>query len=206
MNLANHAQRPSVLIALQLEEQPIAEPLRIFIDGFEHFVGARRIGALHEPQRFDLLRLGLAELIELEQRARHAVEQLDLLRVVQAVSAPAHGARFPICRDGARVVIGLVIIVAEARQRADRERRERSVDRTICLDSREIGFCRFVEVLFLALCVREIELRFGRLQAARPVLRDVALEHPLTRCDGIDGLRRNEIGCVDAGVIGRLSN
>src|SRR6185503_18952101 len=73
VDLANHAQRPSVLIALQLEEQPVAEPLRIFIDGFEHLVGAWRIGALHEPQRLGLLRLGLAQLVEIEQRARHAI-------------------------------------------------------------------------------------------------------------------------------------
>src|SRR6185503_1116826 len=33
VELANHAQRPSVLIALQLVEQPVTEPLRIFIDG-----------------------------------------------------------------------------------------------------------------------------------------------------------------------------
>ena len=64
MDVANDAQRARVLVALELEQQSVAEPLGILIDGVEHGVGARRDCALHEAQRFDLLCLGFAELIQ----------------------------------------------------------------------------------------------------------------------------------------------
>ena len=82
------------------------------------------------------------QLVQIEQRARHAVEQLDLLRVVQAVRSTADRARLGVGRHGIRVVVGFVIVVAEARQRRDRERRERSVDGTIDSRRRRDSFRR----------------------------------------------------------------
>jgi hypothetical protein len=129
------------------------------------------------------------------------------------VRAPAHGARLGIRRDGVRVVLSLVVTVAEVRQRSDRERRERPVDRAIHLDGREIALGSFVEVLRRALCVGEVEVGLGNLQAPGAVLGGVALEELLAGFDGIHRRGGDEVGrgvlrrnddAIDAGVRGRL--
>ena len=121
MSCTNDAQGPHVLIAFELELQSLAEPFGIPIDGLQDGVGIRRIAALDEAQRFDLLLLGLGQLVQIEQRARHAIEQLDLRFVVQPVGAAADRTGFRVGRDGIHVVLSLVIVVTESRQRRDRE-------------------------------------------------------------------------------------
>ena len=165
MSCTNDAQGPHVLIAFELELQSLAEPFGVPIDGLQDGVGIRRIAALDEAQRFDLLLLGLGQLVHVEQRARHAIEQLDLRFVVQPVGAAADGTGFRVGRDGIHVVVGFVIVVTESRQRRDREGRERPVDGTVHLDSGEIVLRGELVQLGLPLRVGEVDVRLGSLQA-----------------------------------------
>ncbi len=118
------------------------------------------MATLDQPQRFDLLRLGFGDLVQVEQRARHAIEQRDLLLVVQPVGAATDRARFGVSRHGVHVVLGLAIVVAEIRQRRDRERSERSVDGTINFDCREVVLGCLLVFLRLPLRIREIDVSF----------------------------------------------
>ena len=137
--------------------------------------------------------LGLGQLVQIEQRARHAIEQLDLRLVVQAVGAAADRTGFRVGRDGIHVVLSLVIVVTESRQRRDRQGRERPVDGTVHLDSREIVLRGQLVQLGLPLRVGEVDVRLRSLQALAAELVESGRDELLVGGDGI-ALLDDQIG------------
>ena len=76
------------------------------------------------------------------------------------------GARLGVGSDGVHVVVGLVIVVAEARQRGDGERRERPVDGAIDLDRGEIVLGGQLVLLRLPMRVGEARCRLRRFASS----------------------------------------
>jgi hypothetical protein len=85
----------------------------------------------------------------------------------------------------AQVVARFVVVVAKARERTDRERRERAVDRAIDVDRREVARRRLVVLARGALGFREIEIRLGRAQCVAADFDLDALDPRFARGDGV---------------------
>ncbi len=98
--VANRSERARVLIALLLKASAFAQPSRVLVNRAERFVRLRGVAALDEPQRLELLGVGLGGFVQLDERPRHSIEQRHLVLVEQAESAAIDRARLAV--DGNR--------------------------------------------------------------------------------------------------------